>query len=703
MSVFPRVSGLAYDDRDYTIKKQMEDFYTNTININQSFWTEADIDQRYEAGDQTLYGEIYGNLTMAQRRTFNFNRIRRIVNMIDGYQRRNRKSTIVTPIENGDEETADQFTKILYWVNQHENVLETLSDAFHGALVTGMNLLQVWMDYRQDPASGNIRVDNCSYNSFMIDPFFRKQDLSDCNQIWKRQFLSLSECISLLPDKEEEIMSLAGKDLHDGKFQFMPENFNFTKNDLMIYDEYYYRTYRKQKLLFDTQTGETMEWSLNDPDRLNEYLKIFPQVTIVESEIPTVRLSIVVQGKVMYDGPQPSGIDTFPFIPVLGYFAPQLPYYQWRVQGVVRGLRDSQYLYNRRKVVELDILESQINSGWIYKEGTLINPADVFMTGQGRGIGLKRDAEIGRDIQKIEAPGIPASMIQLSELLGREIMEISGVNEELLGSAHDEKAGILSMLRQGAGLTTLQILFDKLDFAQKQLGKLMLNLIQLNFTPGKVQRILNQQPADQFYNKAFGRYDATVEEGLNTTTQRQLQFAQLMQLRETGIPIPNDVIIKAATLQDKKELIEAIERQQQQQEQQAQMQLESQLKLQEAQAKLAAARTIADEGLGIERLSRVNENHALAEERKAQADRDEEEALLTFIKSVKEIQHLDLESVAKTINMLGLLKNINQEMSPDNTPAPRGAGSQTSSLSGSALAKPDVVARKNLAAVSTKE
>jgi len=34
--------------------------------------------------------------------------------MISGHQRRNRKSTIVTPVENGDEMTADQFTKILY-------------------------------------------------------------------------------------------------------------------------------------------------------------------------------------------------------------------------------------------------------------------------------------------------------------------------------------------------------------------------------------------------------------------------------------------------------------------------------------------------------------------------------------------------------------------------------------------------------------
>ena len=71
-----------------------------------------------------------------------------------------------------------------------------------------------------------------------------------------------------------------------------------------------------------------------------------------------------------------------------------MPYFPHRVQGVVRGLRDAQYLYNRRKAIELDILESQINSGWIYKENALVNPKDVFtVAGQGRGLALKEEAQ----------------------------------------------------------------------------------------------------------------------------------------------------------------------------------------------------------------------------------------------------------------------------------------------------------------------
>lgn len=666
--LFPQLGPQYYEEKDKAILSKMETFYAESITINQSFWAEADTDTRFEAGDQTLWNDLYGNLPANRRRQFNFNRIRRVINMISGHQRRNRKSTIVTPVENADAETADQFTKILMWINNQEGVLETISESFHGALVTGMNLLQVWVDYRNDPINGNIRVDNCSYNSFLIDPYFRKPDLSDCNSIWKRTFLTKREVLSLLPDKTEEIVGMVGGDNgtgRDGKFQFMPESYNYGMKNLMTYDEFYYRDYRTQKLLADTQTGETMEWRSDNEEGLREFLRLYPQVTILEQEIPTVKLAIVVQGKVMYDGPNPMGIDNYPFVPVLGYYNPQMPYFPYRVQGVVRGLRDAQYLYNRRKVIELDILESQINSGWKYKENALVNPKDVFLSGQGRGLALKEEAQM-TDVEQILPPQVPPSMIELSRILGEEIQQISGVNEELLGSAIDDKAGILSMLRQGAGLTTLQSLFDQLDRSQRLLGKLMIDIIQANFTPGKIKKILEgEEPTAQFYNKAFGKYDAVVEEGLNTSTQKQMQFAQMLQLREAGVPIPDEALLEACTIQNKKRVIESIQRAQQAQQQAQQAQMQMAMQEQQANIKLAEARAAADQGLGLERISRIEENQALAQERRAQAHKDDDIALLNLVKALKEIDDIDISQIERLMAISRMVKTeTQQEVAP---------------------------------------
>jgi hypothetical protein len=248
-------------------------------------------------------------------------------------------------------------------------------------------------------------------------------------------------------------------------------------------------------------------------------------------------------------------------------------------------------------------------------------------------------------------------MFQLSEGLANEINQISGVNEELLGSAMDDKAGVLSMLRQGAGLTTLQPLFDQLDYAQKLLGRVLLEAVQANYTPGKIQKILKEQPAPQFYNKAFGIYDCVVEDGLNTATQKQMEFAQLLQLRELGVPIPNDALLESATLQNKKKLIESIKQQEQQQAQAQQAQMQSALQEQQARTQLAQARATADQGLGVERMSRVQENQALAVERRAQSERDHYAALLDFVKALKELEGLDIAnletliSLAKTVSI----------------------------------------------------
>jgi len=674
MSLFPQLGSAYLDESHPEILARMEASYAQSITILQAAWAEADTDQRFYAGDATLWADLYGNLPVNRRRMFNFNRIRRCIDMVSGYQRRNRKSTVVTGIENADDETADQFTKILMHVNRTENVLGTISDAFKGALITGMSFLEVYCDWRQDPVSGTIKVDHCALNSVIIDPFFRRIDLSDCNFIWKRTYLTKRQLFSLLPDKKEEILGLYGQDNRDGKFQFQPESYNYGMKNLITYDEYYYRDYRSQKMLVDTQTGETTEWKGEDKDeQLKMFLSQYPQITVIDQEIPTVHLAIVAQGRCLYDGPNPSGLDRYPFVPVMAYYLPETPYYPWRIQGMVRGLRDSQYLYNRRKMIELDILESQINSGFIYKENALVNPKDVFLQGQGRGLALKKDAQV-TDVQQIQAPIIPPTMIELSKILGDEISQISGINEELLGSATDEKAGVLSMLRQGAGLTTLQNLFDNLDQAQKLLGDLMLDLVQTNYTPGKIAKILEgKQPAPQFYNKAFGIYSCAVEEGINTTTQRQMNFAQLMEMRAAQIPIPDYVLLDAATLQNKKELIDSIKMSTAKQQEMAQKQQEATVMELQSRVELAKARAQADRSLGIERVSRVEENEALAEERRAAAVKDEDQALLNLVKTLKEIDSVDIQSIEKLIQLNAMVKAQeagNAEQVTKSNPAP---------------------------------
>lgn len=643
-------------EKERHILSRMESQYNQYISQTQAFWDEARIDQRFIAGDQSLWNELYSNIPSFKRRQFNFNKIRRIVNMISGHQRKNRKATILQPIEGSDEETANQFSELISWAYHRDDVYNTISDAFErGALTSGMSLLSVWLDRTVDPASGDLKVSHLAYNSYMMDTFFRKQDLSDCGFVWTRKWVTKQEAAFLFPQRADEILEL--KPLRNGskdqRFYFMPENYNFTINDLVAYDEYYYQSTRSQKLLVDTETGETMEWSSDDKEKLSMFLASYPQVKVRKIEKPTVRQSIVINNRVFYDGPNLLGLDRYPFVPVLGYWDPDSVYYQWRVQGVVRGLRDAQFLYNRRKAIELDIMESQINSGMKVMEGSLVDNNDVLKAGQGQPIFIKSGAPLGMDsVQQLMSPVIPPTTIQLSEILSREIQEISGVNEELLGSAEDDKAGILSMLRQGAGLVTLQRLFDQLDLSQKILGEITMDIVQSNWTIGKIQRILGKEPTEQFMNKAFQKFDCSVSEGLLTETQRKTEFVHYMNLQQMGLPIPPDILIDKAPIQGKKELKEAIAKAQQAQQEveqkAAQLQLESMQT--ENQTKISFAK--AQEALTAERFAKVEEERMAAQQQLYKAEEEKTASILNLVKAIQELEGLDLTNLQAKIEIL---------------------------------------------------
>lgn len=659
LSIYPDAAEKYIGQGDREATERMGDFIRRSLTLNETLWAEQNKDTRFEAGDQTIWNTYYNNWQVNPTQQFTFNHIRKIVSMVEGYQRAHRKSFICVPRENSDQLTADQFSELLLFLNDQEQIYESISNAFRGAVITGMNFLEVYMDYRRDPVNGDIKVDCAPYNAIIVDPFFTKMDLSDCNGIMKRTFVTPQEGASLLPEYKDEILSMQGFGPLEATFQFMPQNFQMTVGNLLTYDQFYYPTFREQRLLIDQKTGETAEWKSDNKEALREFLRAYPEIKMVKQDIPTTNLTIAVQGRVFYDGPQPMGIDRMPFCPVMAYYNPELEDFALRCAGYVRNLRDPQFIFNHRKVIELKILESQLNSGWIAEENAVVNTEDLFKTGEGQVIFTKKD-KLGA-LQKIQPGRVDPSMMQISQEMKDEINQIANISDTLLGQSTDDLSGFHSQMRTASGIIANQRIFDQLDISQKILGDILIEAIQNNWTPGKVKRILNADPTEQFYNKTFGRYDCAIEEGYNTPTQKQMVFAQLLNLKKVGVPIPDDIMIENITMQRKTDLVETMQKQAQMAQQMQQRQMELQLLELEAKIKLANAQALADEGLGVERLSRVNENQALATERRAEAQKDRELGFLHLVKAIKEIQSIDLNQIEKILE-------LGQRLQPEQEP-----------------------------------
>jgi len=631
----------------------MQKSYQEALPINEAFWREGTIDTRFRVGDQSLYDEYDTHNVSMRGRGINFNLIAKHCNVISGHQRRNRKSLVVVPVNHNNETATDQHSKTLFSTMHQADMDHVLSTAFDNSLTTGLSLISLWMDFRDDPINGDIKADVMDFNAVLLDPYFRKRDLSDCGYIYTRQMLTKNEIKTLLHDRAAEVEKLSEGASSRDKFILMPEALSFSNSGKIPYDEFWYKDIREKEVLVDSTSGEVVEWVGKETVR-DDFLEKYPEIVLVKQLVQTTKLAIAVQGEIFYHGMNPMGIDEYPFVPVLANYTPELPSLSWRIQGVVRNLRDPQWLYTHSKVVAMDISESTISSGWKYKPNSLINPRDIFLQGQGKSLAFK-DAASLEDAQKIFPTEIPQSFILMSKSLAEDIQNISGVNEELLGTAEDDKSGVLSMLRQSAGLTTLQGVFDNLDYAYRQVGRVFLKLIQANFSPGKIKQITQQEPAREFYSKAFNKYDTVVEEGANTSTQKQVQFRQRLMLKELGYNVSMGALLETSSIQGKDRLIEEAEQDKKEQKELQEKQQQAQMVTLQAQVKDLEARALANEGLGKERLSRIPENLALAKERVAEAKKDRDLGTLDIVKAMKELEGMDLEQVEKLLQLANLV------------------------------------------------
>jgi hypothetical protein len=644
------------------LRQRKEDFYAANYPGNSQMWAQGVIDKRFKVGDQSLYSYAAGNNVSQQSYRFFFNLIRRHINMVCGFQRRNRKSTTVIPVLENDDQLADDFNAVLRYVEDRSGFQEYLSEAFEGSCDTGMTLLWMYMDYTMDPISGDIFDDCVSYNNFLIDQYFRKQDLSDCNGIMRRRWTSKDGAKRLLPGYASEIDKMNPGGVKDGRFPVQAELQNIALNKLFTYDEYHYMDSRLATIILDPMSGEATEWEPDeeDPeDMLDQVLAQQPWLQVKKTYVPTVKLCISLNDREVYNGPNLLNIDSYPCVPSICYYEPDVTNYAWRCMGMIRNLRDAQFLYNMRKVIELEILQSQINSGWIYPIDAVTDPKAFRQTGQGFLIPLKA-GHLPNEIQRIEAAAIPQSLLELSSSLAEDITKICGVNEELLGSATDDKSGILSMLRQGAGLTTLQTIFDKLDYTQRLYGKIRLQAIRRNFSKGKIRNILGHEADPRFFTSHSQKYSLKVEEGNYSATQRQTELQQLLHFKEIGMAIADKSIIRAAIITNKKQVMDDMEEAQQQQMQAQQAEAQQKEKMDNAKIMQAFASAKVDlareKDLMVsaqERVAKIEDLYATAEHKEMQSD-------LNLVKLAMELEDVQFNQLKNAFDLAQAMKTANE-------------------------------------------
>ncbi len=512
-------------------------------------------------------------------------------------------------------------------------------------------------DSTKDPISPDPKWRYVDMKSCLFDPYYRKSDMSDARFFWMRTFFDMQEAALMYPQFADEILSLPKGTYRDDKFFYMPEVYQIQFPNLIAFDEYWYLTSREATFLVDKKTEECQEFK-GTPEQLKDIIEAFEgKIRIIKKQVPTVRRSIILNDRVIVDEPNPYGMDRYPVVPLHAFFTADTPYYAYKFNSPMTMLRDCQYLLNRLKVSNLEILDAQ-QQGLKIKKGALVTPEDGLNSGHGRVLSIDPDFQMD-DVQAM--PIVPPSpvMLQMEEMLKGVFYSIAGIDPNAMGMDIDDKAGIITMMRQAATARNLQRLFDQADESQKCCSEIEVEYIQNNWTYGKVRQVIGEEPTAEFDSKIFAKYGCKVIQAALTETQQQLELAQILHAQQLYPDlIPPDEVLECMTLQNKGRIIEKVMAKQKTQQEQAQKMEELQMQQIQIDNMTKVAYAHSQEGLAKERVAKIQTDSAVAQDKLRRAHQEDTASLLNVIKAMKELKGMDLDHLMQQVEILNALSPV---------------------------------------------
>lgn len=609
------------------------------------------------------------------REPLEFNIIRRPLQFFSGYLRDNINEIVYAPVEGSDQKTADQFTKLSYYIWDKGQGFPTYLDACDESFKSGISLCGIQMDYSKDFINGDIAFFKRTYNSFYLDPTFENINLSDCSFAITRDLIDKQYAKMLLPYVDPQEIDDLAMSYRDDKFlQYHPEFTTFSrKRNLIAYDQYYKRITKRREFLVDLDSAyyrDITDLESEEKDKLKfglgrfERMKLDPEIDqkdvpnieIRSVDRPFVELNVLLNGQRFYFGDDKTGINqTYPFVPIICYMEPSIWMPSQRIQGIASCNWSLQRQFNKRHMKIIDMMDSTISTGFKYLIGSVPDPQEMQQSGQSKLIGVDpENAPQGLDsVQQLNGGAANQSLVEYQQVLDQLSLTLSNVTESVLGI--DDKTGLqisgrAAEKRIAQGLRGNRKILDNCETAQLILGGLILKAIQVHYPPGKVERILAEEPTQQFYEQEFEQYDAVIKEGVRSKSQKDAYYYELVNLKRDGIvDVPQSEIVKALAMSGLSDLEEAIAKQDEDRKQMADM--AAKVEMEDLNAKKEA-----NLGLAQERRSRVISNLSLKDERESEAQQNIAQAALDRAKAITEIASMQEDRILKVLEFVNQLE-----------------------------------------------
>lgn len=576
--------------------------------VKRDWLDEAEEDFAFAVGKQWR-DEDKLTLERAGVPALTINKIQPNLFMISGYQRQNRPDIVAYPEGDEDSLYAEVVTRLIHNAVKISDAGYKQSEQFEDGVICGEGWIEPYIDYSNDLVNGELRVKKCNPLNIFVDPASVEYDLSDAEYIIKvSPGLTKNQVLKLFPDKKSIIEKISNRTLSinsgdNTKIQTLDypqldeaggtgSGEDYSKEDNYDLVEYQYKKYVSKYIIADKQIGDMKE--AKDLDEAQLYVD---QKNTISGEVVAKVIHRIVPEIWFCSLVGDTVVDEFisPFYPkwkgysLIPFFAHRITVpikdgQEYRIQGIVRSLKDPQRELNKRRSQELRILNSTANSGWLAEQDTWVKKSDVEKYGSTPGVTLEYKNGKQKPERITPAP-LSQGHAQLAAENTQDMKEISGINSDLLAMNKTDASGRAIYLRQQQGIVMLQRILDNFSLTTKLLGRFILSqlgelytveravkvcgtaFIKDNFSKpvmtqspvdgqpvpmmddtGQMQMEIDQEGVIALFNTVLNdieiaKYDVEVDETNASPTVKYGNYLMLAEMAGKGMPIPPDVLV----------------------------------------------------------------------------------------------------------------------------------------------------------------
>ena len=490
------------------------------------------------------------------------------------------------PRGGGNQEIADVLTQVYAQIADNNKLDWVEQQVFSDGLIQDRGWFDIRIDF-SDHIQGEVRIESKDPLDILIDPDAKHYDPRTWNEIFETKWMSIDEIEEVYGQKQADqlrMLAETGTTLGADSMEFEEERFGDT-------DEYNYgqqypgdpenarmlrsirvieRQYYKLKdciYYVDAVTGDKREVPSNWNKKKREDFADQFGLEIIEKKMRKVRWTVTADTVVLFDDWSPYA--HFTLVPYFPYFRRGNPF------GMVRNLLSPQEQLNKITSQELHIVNTTANSGWIVENGSLSGMTADDLEEHGAETGLVLEFNRGSTPPaKIPPNQIPTGLDRLGQKAAQNIKQISGISEAMLGMDSPEVSGVAIAQKQNRGSLLLQVPLDNLAKTRQYLAEKILQLVQAYYTEERVVQVTDEQdpyksrqklrvnemtPEGEIINNlTLGEYDVVVGTAPARDNFDEMQFAESIELRKVGVPIPNDMIVEYSHLARKADIADRI-------------------------------------------------------------------------------------------------------------------------------------------------